>query len=814
MAKKNIVTGGSQATSQMSALAGSTEKVSNATSSMTSKMTSAFSSVKSSLTDLQSSIQNMATSLAGITIGGAVSGLAWKQSAEYNLINEQIERAITNNKKLGISYKELQDFSKEQAEKGEGTRQDTAKELYSVLMAGQKYIKGSSREKIEQADAVTDFFFSQQELMAQEQITSAEQLMQRVTMQTGKMGGRFGIRLQTAMGASESDMTSAKKRVEMILEAGAKVKMTKSDLTPEDRAAGIKSEMEKRPWEQAIVNISALKNAIGDSIAGPMTIVTGLVANFVGFLVKIPGAPLIIGLSAAFLALASVVSLVYSILVPFKAAMLAINAATGIGTALNWLFVGSKQAQTASTLASTTASVMATGAMEGEFLATQMTTYATNMSFGARLRLIGAKVWDTAASWANAAANFLGISSLLGLTGATTVATGAMSGLAVAEGLVLSPILLLVGAGLILAGVFAVILAKAGVLKPLLEGISKIKWGKVFGDLVEGDFSGAWKKLTKGFELPSLGEAFKNLFGGTSIVAVLNKTFGIPLNTMIKWLDFIHNGIKKFTDIMSELWSSIKAGFQWVKDGLGITKQEKKTKMETAAEKLGAKWFDENSSSAKSGASWYTGSGWYKDQKKMPATETTGLESLREKYEKAPKGIFDGIPGMSLLTETLSKLITAIEKWKIPSTQDLNTATNNAISSNSGLFDTSNMSEKERKEETFWDASKREGMVLLSNLGFPTAASGGLITKAGLLIGHENEPIVPAEIARSSNLINTLESIANNPTSSTSISKGDINIYMTYSGGSNGNGIYLDKFAFEREVKNIIGKCTRNYGSY
>lgn len=140
----------------------------------------------------------MAASLAGIAAGGAISGLSWKASADFKLINEQIDDALAANKKLGITKEEMDAFVKEQAESGEGTRQDTKSEIYSVLMASQKYLKGDSLAKLNQADAITDFWFARQEIMKQQGISSPEQLIRMTTRSEGKMIGTQLARFQTA----------------------------------------------------------------------------------------------------------------------------------------------------------------------------------------------------------------------------------------------------------------------------------------------------------------------------------------------------------------------------------------------------------------------------------------------------------------------------------------------------------------------------------------------------------------------------------------------------------------------------------------
>ena len=290
MPKKTVV--GSEATNQVDKLAGSTSRLESSVSGMSNKVQSAFGNIKTAAKGLQDSIQQMATSIAGITIGGAVSGLAWMDLAKTKLYNEQIKEAVENNKKLGLTYEQLTKFSAEQAAAGEGTRQYTAKELYAVLTAGSKYT-GKGQKGLEAADAITDFYFKHQEMMQEQGIGSAEQMVQRAIMTEGKMSGRFGVKFATAMGVSPDDasMKSAKARMKYFMEQGATVNM--------------KTELDERPWEQLQVNIDKLKYSIGDSIAGPMAYLTGIVARLAEILREIPGVPALIGMLGAGLAIAS-----------------------------------------------------------------------------------------------------------------------------------------------------------------------------------------------------------------------------------------------------------------------------------------------------------------------------------------------------------------------------------------------------------------------------------------------------------------------------------------------------------------------------
>ncbi len=800
------VTVGNNTSSQMETLSNSTNKASNSitsfASNLTGKATSALGTLKSSLGDVQNSIQNMASALAGITIGGAVSGLAWKATAENNLYSEQVKEAINNNKKLKISYEELDAFVKSQAEAGEGTKQDTVKEMYSVLTAGTKFIKGkTSQEKLEQADAIGDFYFKHQEMMQEQGISSAEQMVQRAIMTEGKMTGRFGTKFATAMGVSpdDSSMKSAKARMKYFMEQGAVVNM--------------KTEMDLRPWEQLEVNISKLKYAIGDSIAGPMVALTGIIAKVVELLAKVPGLPALIGLLGATLALASALSLMIGVLTPLWNLMKAINIITSIQTILH----------TSNATAATVdagAHAMLTGAMEGEFVANELNTTAQNVSLATRLRLIAVKAWDTAATWASTAANYLGITSLLGITAASGAATGGFTLLGIATNFAAAPLWLIIGAGLVLVGVLAAIAYKAGILEPLLKGLGNIDLSKTFGKVFSLDFKGAWGEIKKGFsdiEFPSLQKAFSNIFGETSIVMVLYKVLGIPMNSMVQWLDKIHSAVKIVIVFFTDLWNLINKGLNWIRDGLGITKAQAKAKMEKAATDSGVEWLDSKSSAAKMGSDWYTGEGWYKDNKKLPESETTLLQSLKEKYDKAPKGFFEGIPGISDLKDAIYDLIESLKLWKPkedapPVTPPANTPI--AVAPVMGQ-DVANIqrdiNEGNPISSLSTDMGNPSGLLKIGYHLITGAASGGFVTNSGLAMVHTGEPIIPAEIASSSRLQEVLGSIASGKTSS---NQPNIQVSMTYSAPANNNGIYLDKFSFERAVNDIIGKALRHYGSY
>ena len=421
--------------------ASSITNISDKTKTAERNVVGSFGAIKDSIMDVNAGIGNLITSLAGIAIGGSISGLAWLQSAEAKLYNEQIEEAITNNKKLGFTYDDLKKKVEEQVQAGEGTRQDTEKEFYSTIMAAQKYI-GKGPKALDAADAIGDFYFAHQELMKGQDITSPEQMIQRAVRSEGEMGSLFGTKFATAMGIAYEDkaMKSAKSRVKFFVEKGSQVDMSE--------------ELEKRPWEQATVALDRLKMDIGDSLATPLAKLTSLFAGLVDTIRKIPGGSALIGWSAILLTAVSVLGLLNSVLVPgitlLKQMVLLTNADTVAKTInilaskaliiTDWLGVTSKAARTTATAAAAASSAALTGAIGMEIVALEVDAVAT------------------------------------------TAAATATTGLAAAEWAALSPLLLLAIPLIAIAGLLYLVETRTHAFSNALDKLSKTEMSK---DLIQ-----------------------------------------------------------------------------------------------------------------------------------------------------------------------------------------------------------------------------------------------------------------------------------------------------------------------------------------
>ena len=81
-AVSGLAGGANNAAGALGKVASSTQDVAKNASDLSGKSVSAFDKIKESVLDLNSGVQTLAASLAGIAMGGAISGLTWKASAD------------------------------------------------------------------------------------------------------------------------------------------------------------------------------------------------------------------------------------------------------------------------------------------------------------------------------------------------------------------------------------------------------------------------------------------------------------------------------------------------------------------------------------------------------------------------------------------------------------------------------------------------------------------------------------------------------------------------------------------------------------
>lgn len=207
------------------------------------------------------------------------------------------------------------------------------------------------------------------------------------------------------------------------------------------------------------------------------------------------------------------------------------------------------------------------------------------------------------------------------------------------------------------------------------------------------------------------------------------------------------------------------------------------------------------------------------------------LQKLRETYENTPgfaeeianavstalTGAFDKfIEVVTNLPDTITKAISGLVDtvFGTGTSEKLWTGVTDTLSTITETLDTTT-----KTINGMWTAISSISIPGVGSIGellgiLPAAASGGEVTNEGFAYVHKNEPIIPAKISQNSNLISLLESISIKGDNDNA-PRSDINLTLNYyASAQSTGGLYLDKFSFERAVKEIIGKCTRQYGSY
>lgn len=280
-----------------------TNELANTTEKVSSKATNALSKISDSAKELGDSVKNAITSFAALATGGAVAGFSWLGAEKLKLYSEEVDKAIDSNKKLHVSSGQFNDFiSKMQKEAPGWTTQEKASEdIYSTLSMGDEYV-GRGQKGLANSEAISKFVFANQEMLNKGGISSVSDLIEQATRTTGKMQGRFANVFQKGTGLTDAEMATSQTRMNALMKKGYKV--------------DIGAELDKRPWVAALNNIEELKISIGDSIAGPLRIVTRGFGDLVNTVRKIPGASSLMGWAAIFITAAGGAGLLYSILKP------------------------------------------------------------------------------------------------------------------------------------------------------------------------------------------------------------------------------------------------------------------------------------------------------------------------------------------------------------------------------------------------------------------------------------------------------------------------------------------------------------------
>jgi hypothetical protein len=285
--------------------------------------------------------------------------------------------------------------------------------------------------------------------------------------------------------------------------------------------------------------------------------------------------------------------------------------------------------------------------------------------------------------------------------------------------------------------------------KGILGAIDKGKEAAkgMLADLGKAWGGGGWKGAAKvGLELITNSSP---LFKIISLMADYIKKLWMSGETLKKLFQMGLGLWQKMIDFFNWLLQSIKNGVQWIKDGLGITKSEKKADMEKIAKQEGLTW-NENKKA------WFTRSG-------AETSPSAALTRAQSEYENAPGSFFEGIPGISDLTKAIGDLNKSLEARATaalqPSMNAVNAAAANLLGTNLHTGETPSSTSTSGKTAYpstdypgTWDLFDKNGVPYAQAVSeerknsFMSMDVGGSIIASGGLLGHRGEEVDPARV--------------------------------------------------------------------
>lgn len=627
-----IAAGADKAANSVSAIGAAGKAAGNELETTQKKSAGFFESMQRGSQQVGDALGNIQAQFAALAITGAIGGFSWlsaKGSAQYQ--SEVIANIGARNgaKEGAMAEKFVGQAGENGQEYASGT--DRANLL--------SFIELNTKLRNEKAMAATrgieKLAFSSD--IAEKKGYDAESLM--------RIGTRKNLRNVRPDMANDINAIFGKDFTKKSLTARLKI------IADFDKKIDIEDAMKEDPEKVFKLKLSRVSKGIGETMIGPMNSVLNVANNLVTVLEKVPLLKEFAGYGLMAMTAVLGMGLLANAVSSASGGLMLMARAIGFAKAEEGGLVIAQRARAASTWLGAVASRAASTANLVAAAATRLLSANTisdvaisNASFLTRLRMVGANLSYSASAIA-------ATGGLAALTAAETTAAAGATVLAAAEGVATAPLWPFILAGVVLAGVLAVVAAKAGFLKPLLDGFGKIKFGKAVDDFAKGDFGKAWDHIAKGFKFPSLSKMMGNLAGdkltaslGLSLAAgplamiakTLEKIFGVS-DLSKTALDTGTSLWKKLVECLTWIYDTVKGAFKWISDGLGITKSKKQEKVDKIAADAGL--HQEN-------GVWWKGN--VKADNPQSGTSRDVLANLRKAeadVKKAPDGIFDNLGG-------------------------------------------------------------------------------------------------------------------------------------------------------------------------
>lgn len=537
--------------------AGEVEKSTSALDKMQTKM--------SGVTGFADKLKEKFGAITATLTGGTIAGMAWIKAMDSQSISDSIYRKL---ERKHVDTKRLQEFVAG-ANIDIGSGGDRLK-IADTLLSRTK-MKGPKLESFVQD---TEKFYAMNstdlarhgigssadlaDLLSKKNLSKSEkQFLKDYGLSTGSVGSRARSLTKANEGATEEDIIKA------------------------------------NPLDVFNRRLGDFSSKMGKTLVEPMLKVLAVANKIIDAINSIPGAPNLVAMGLVLVSASGAASLLATALAPLAT----------VYSVLQKRMI----AHAAVTQVATVEEMMLTGATEAEAMAAVQSGAATNLSWSAKLRLAAANIYasvatkahsiatmaNNAISWASAGA-MAALATIYGvLTGSislTTIATWALNA-AMTVLNALNPFTYIIAGAAILAGIVGIIAYKSGFLGTIWKDLTKIKFGKIFDDLMKGDFSGAWKKLSKG-----MGTVWSDMKIGASLLPTeISETITGKLTELVRWvttsfpfLSKIHEVIKKVHSIFEWIYSLWQGFWSWIKSAIpGAAKESKRKEMEKQAKREG-----------------------------------------------------------------------------------------------------------------------------------------------------------------------------------------------------------------------------------
>lgn len=472
---RNISNNSQQAARGVEKIADASSKVGRELNETERKSSRFFSNLEQSSRSVVASLDGVLTKFAAIAVTGSAGGVSWlsaKSSEKYK--QEVVESIGTRN---GMPEAAIaKEFI---GEAGEPGQEYTSGSQRADLM---RYIELNTRARGENATSavrgVEKLAFSSE--TAERLGYDAESLMRIATRKS-----LSGLRPD-----QKSDIESIFGK-----DFSRKSLTTRMQILAEfDKKIDIDEAMEEDPEKVLQFKLDAMSKSVGKAMIGPMNSLLDVSLKVVDGLASIPGMPQIAGVGlmattagiglklmfdAAGMASDGMLGVVRVLGLTKKAEgeLLVVQkvraVATAMSNAMTWASVTARSALTSANTAEAVSHAMATGAMKGDFVATELNTVAKNQGTVARIRMTASTYASAVAERAHTAATMIGsaitwarVAAVGAITGATFANIGITSASSIAMGgLTAAEALATVGAYALASGVWAA-------LSPLLPFVA------------------------------------------------------------------------------------------------------------------------------------------------------------------------------------------------------------------------------------------------------------------------------------------------------------------------------------------------------